>query len=334
MVPTRLGPLLLVGLVAGCAPVGEDDGRTSGATWLGADTGDTAGVEAADPEDTGGLDTGEAGEEPEGGFDTAEDEVEVVDYGASGGVGFGVSQREVPVTSCTMPVDLYTPDDGGAGMVVVLAHGFLRGQDQMAGWAEHLASWGLHVAVPSLCHSSLLDADHEANGQDLAALGQALGLGPVVYAGHSAGGLASVIAAAADPAALALVGLDVVDDGSGSSHASALSVPVYGLFAEAGSCNSNSNGVDLLARAADPVSVRVTDADHCDYENTSDWMCTSFCSGGNGSFDDGEIQEAIQGLATAAVMQAAGLDPAADHWWNSGGEIYELLRTTGAIQPL
>ena len=316
----------LLGLLAACAPL--DDGDP-------VDT-DTEGVE---PHDTAGEgDTGEPADDSgdpsdTAGGDTAEEPAEAVDYTVRGGVGFSVSRRNVAV-SCTMSVDLYAPDDGGAGVLVVLAHGFLRGPDQMAGWAEHLASWGLDVAVPSLCHSSLLDADHEANGEDLHALGDALGLGPVVYAGHSAGGLASVIAAAADPGAVALVGLDVVDDGSGASHANGLTAPVYGLFAEPGSCNSNGNGVDLLARAASPVSLRVTDADHCDYENTTDWMCTSFCSGSNGSFDDSEIQQTIQGLATAAVMQAAGLDAGADHWWNVGGDVYESLRLAGAIQAL
>jgi hypothetical protein len=59
-----------------------------------------------------------------------------------------------------------------AAAMVILTHGWMRNNDQMVGWARHLASWGFEVVAPNLCHATVFDTDHEANARDLTALVQ------------------------------------------------------------------------------------------------------------------------------------------------------------------
>jgi len=294
---------------------GGDGGDDTSAPSDDTATGDTA---------TGDTATGDTA-------DTGTSPPEAVDYRLSGGLAVSSESRTLSTATCDVDVMVYTPDGGGP--LVVLGHGFLRGGVQLNGWAEHYASWGLTVAVPDLCHSSVFDTDHEANGADMVDIAEALG-GPAVYAGHSAGGLAALLAAGYDASALGVLGLDAVDafdlgvDGAGDVDA-----PVYGVFGESSLCNASNNGVTMYAGTSDSRGLRVTEADHCDFEFETDWVCTVACTGSNDAFSEGDIRDTILGLTTAGLMELAGLDSSSG-WWAAGGEYYDALVADGAADPL
>lgn len=233
------------------------------------------------------------------------------------------------VPGCDAEVVRFTPDTPvDPALVVVLTHGFSRTKENMAGLAELLASHGLPVITPDLCHLSFLDTDHPQNGRDLQALAAETGAARVIYAGFSAGGLASVLAASEDPAAIGVVGLDPVDAGGlGLDAVAGLDVPLWAVFGTPGDCNSDGNGLDWVA---DDQRLRISEAEHCDFESPTDRLCTGFCSVPNPDFADTAIQGAIFGLSIAAIAGVAGVEPI-DGWWRPGGEYYEELSSAGLI---
>ncbi len=289
-------------------------------------TNEDSGQEPDDDDDSSTDDTAEETGEPE--------DLEI-DYRLSG-PHTTTSSTITLSASCSATADLITPATEGDWPRIFLSHGFMRGPAQMIGWAEHLASWGMEVVVPSLCHASIIDTDHAQNGTDLTLFNDELGGGPVVYAGHSAGGLASLIAASQDDDAVGLIGLDLTDaDGLGASAAGGVGVPTYALVGEANSCNASGNGVDTVRAAPDVNIVRIAEADHCDFENETDWMCTTLCDAPGATFSDDDIQQALLGLLTAAAMSVTGEDPAASTvWWQSGGLYFDQFNGTGAILSL
>lgn len=236
---------------------------------------------------------------------------------------------------CDMDYDRYTPVGQAPLGYVVLSHGFSRNNAAMADWGAHFASWGLDVVVPNLCHASFFDADHAQNAVDIAALAAALGFQQLVYAGHSAGGLASFLAAGQDTHALAVLGLDPVDsDDLGLNAAGSVSVPAYGLFGESSQCNSSNNGIAMLDGAPDHRAVRISEADHCDFESPTDWVCTAICQGDNNNYSETQIADGIRGLATSFLLWQAGAAPEAEQWWQAGEPYYEELRASGLVTDL
>ncbi len=291
-------------------------------------SGEDSGV---DPSDETGN-SGDAGNGNGNDTDEGSDELVAEDYRGPGPHSVGTSTQTVTADSCSMDITLYSPEGDTDAPLVLLSHGFARGQNNMAGWAEHYASWGFTVATPSLCHASLWDADHSANADDLIALGRALTDDGVIYAGQSAGGLASLLAAGRDDDAIGVLGLDATDAESlGLSEADRIEAPVYGLAGEASECNASNNGLDIYARIDQAEVLRVTEADHCDFESDTDLLCTTFCEGSNGQFEDGEIRDAILGLSTGALHALMGNTAASRDWWSESGPYYGELATTGII---
>ncbi len=236
-------------------------------------------------------------------------------------------------TGCTMNYDIRVPEGAPDAPAVILAHGFMGNRTSMAGWAEHWASWGVRVVTPDLCHATILDADHPQNGADLRALASDMSLGAVIYAGYSAGGLAAVLAAADDATALAVLGLDMVDSGGlGASAAASVAAPAFDIAGEPAMCNEGSNGPAVFLGTAQGHALRVTDADHCDFQSPADLLCGLTCAGGGGQFDDATIQSAVLGLSTAAVVWHAGLEPTGAQWWTPGAPYYAELTDAGIVR--
>ena len=169
----------------------------------------------------------------------------------------------------------------------------------------------------------------------MAALASSLG-GSAILAGQSAGGLSSIIGAAGSSDVIGVLGLDATDGGfnDNSSYASSLTVPVVGLAGEPSSCNSNNNGVSLYQTAPNSITIRVTEADHCDFESPTDGLCTSFCDGTNSQFSNAEIQQSILGLTTAALMWISTQNSDATDWLIPGGSMYDSMIASGQIQGL
>ncbi|MEQ1569749.1 MAG: hypothetical protein ABMA64_29205, partial [Myxococcota bacterium] len=219
--------------------------------------------------------------------------------------------------------------------VVILAHGFSRSEAQMVDLAAHVASWGIPVATQSMCHATPFDNDPDTDAAALVALADQVGAGRRIYLGHSAGGLRSVLAAAADPTAIGVLGLDLVDAANEALDAApTLAVPLYGLQGEPSSCNADGNGWAVVDAAATSVALGVVDADHCDFESPTNALCTTFCSAAGDTFGDPEIHDVIFGLATAFVVWQSGVEPAAEGWWDPQGDGYKVLVASGAVVPL
>lgn len=280
---------------------GQDDTQTS-------QTDDTTSGDDTDVQDSD-TDTGEPG--------TAED------YWQTGPHSVSTSQITVSA-SCEMAVTVYTPDGGGPR--VILNHGFARAPANVAGIAQHLASWGFEVATPALCHLGLAGSNHPQNAADLVTLNTGLGGGSVWVAGHSAGGLAAFLAAGQDANIKGVVLLDPTDgEGLGASAASGMAKPVYGLLGESNTCNDSSNFAPVLAATPGAKVLTLVGSDHCDFEDPTDWVCESFCSP-QGSADSVQVKADVWALLTAALAQETGLDPAAGAaWWDTGGSYREQL---------
>ena len=105
---------------------------------------------------------------------------------------------------------------------------------------------------------------------------------------------------------------------------------VVSVLGESNFCNSNNNGLDVLA-AGSGQAMRIVNADHCDFESDTDWLCELGCPDLGGS--RAAQQDAIAGLITSAAVAAFGDAFAAETWWQSGGHHYEDLISTGVAQP-
>jgi pimeloyl-ACP methyl ester carboxylesterase len=219
---------------------------------------------------------------------------------------------------CTVEFELHRPTGPTGNVTVVLAHGFLRGLASMRGWAEHLASHGVPTAVVSFCNSTPFAGRHDRNAADLRAVADAVRApgGGVLYAGFSAGGLAALLAAADDPASVALLGLDAVDSGGAgrpsdgalglATNATGLAVPALFLAADPSTCNADGNMLPVAAQIASAQVVRVPNATHCHFEDPYAPACERLCGRVEPPEAADAIRATIRALATAWVLSYAG----------------------------
>jgi dienelactone hydrolase len=203
-------------------------------------------------------------------------------------------------TGCRLDYRVYRLANDPGGVRVVLAHGFLRDQDRMRGFADALAQRGLPTLTLDLCNMRPWDGAHRQNGRDMVQLARRLGAGHVVYAGFSAGGLAALVAASIDRDAIGVFAMDIVDrDGLGQQLAAELSIPIAGLVADPSSCNAQNNGLAVYAVASDARVRRFSGATHCDFETPTDALCELLCEPGGRS--PGETVLTRQAIAQAAL---------------------------------
>jgi dienelactone hydrolase len=170
-------------------------------------------------------------------------------------------------------VDVYRPDIESPAGVAIIAHGFTRSRVRHRDLGRALASAGVIAVIPDL--PSVMDL--WSNGDAVAELVQkleagTLGLSPVarsrlVLIGTSAGGLATVLAAAKLPGVAGWIGLDPVDrTGSGSGAASQLTAPAVVMLADPSGATSSPAGVRLPRRAPPVATTFIDGASHCDFE--------------------------------------------------------------------
>lgn len=297
---------LLVGLVACTSwggPVGSGPGPAPGDSAPGRDT--------AAPGDTGTSDSGGRGDSGETG--TVYDE---------GDGPYAVDSDDAKVGG--QAVTWFVPRGAGDAPPVIWSHGFARSRAYHTEAARHAASWGLLVVTVDLPSPY---GGHEENGQFLAkdllpaALDRAEAGERWAFVGHSAGGLASVLAAA-EVGAGAVVGLDAVDyDDLGRDAARDVTAPTLRLVGEPSACNASGNGRDWSLGGTDWL-VEVPGASHCDFEDPTDALCTVVC----GAEDSGR-QDVVGEYATAwLVHQLLG---GADGW--VGGAEADADRDAGRI---
>ena len=223
---------------------------------------------------------------------------------------------------------------------LVLVHGFLRSQANMYELAYHYATWGIQVYTLDLLHSSISDNDPIQDAKDMVWLSQILtDNSPAIYAGQSAGGMRSVIAANIDSNAIAVLGLDLVDgefDNQilGISNASEIDIPLWGIAAEPSACNANGNGIGVYNEASNGNLIRVTESEHCDFEDPTDFLCTIICSNNNTLFTENEIKGVIRSLSTGFFLWKTGVDFSGLDLWTPGNDYYESLINIGHISQV
>lgn len=207
---------------------------------------------------------------------------------------------------CTVRFERHEPVGERAPREVVLAHGFLRNEASMRGWAEHFASHGVATTVVRFCNSTPLNGHHDRNADDLRAVADAVA--PErgrIYAGFSAGGLAALLASAADPLALGLLALDAVDSGGLAQGVQALTLPALVLLAEPAACNAEGNFEEVRARLPNATWTRVPAATHCHFESPYDARCEVLCGRVAPPEAAAAIRGAIVALATEFVAATA-----------------------------
>lgn len=221
---------------------------------------------------------------------------------AASGTASAQSRVEVGVMpgvhGCEVAFEHHVPASPDGGPTVVLAHGFQRDLSTMRGWAQAWSAQGVPVVIPSLCNSSWFAGRHDRNANDLRALRRHLELGPVVYAGFSAGGLAAYLAAHDDIETVAYLGFDAVDSGDlATGRGGGLSVPALFLLAEPSACNADGNFRPVLERYDADAVHPIADATHCHFEWPFDPWCGWIC----GRRDEAQTQRIQAEIRDAAA---------------------------------
>jgi dienelactone hydrolase len=219
----------------------------------------------------------------------------------------------VKLSAGSAGVDVYWPDTAVPAPLVIVAHGFFRHRHNMSGWGQHLAKEGFAVAVPDLPAWS----DHVRNGRFISDLRAFLCAGEswmqridpfqVGLMGFSAGGLASLLSAAANPDLSIWVGLDPVDwNGIGTKAAPQVKCRAVVLTAEPSACNSHGNARSIIAALPHCEHFSIAGAVHVDAESPTDWMAEVVC----GRSTD-ERRNEFRQRATAALRDGLTKPPAA-----------------------
>ena len=231
---------------------------------------------------------------------------------------------------------LFSPIDGPSAPHIIFAHEFVSTHDYLLNLSQHYASWGLKVATMNQLHSSLIDNDPIQDAEDLILLSnQVFGGGDVIYAGYSSGGLRALIASALDTNTVAFFGLDIVDlEALGQSYSQGLNIPIFGLAGESSSCNSQSNGTGIYNEAENSKLLRITEADHCDFQSPNSFICTFLCENENNLFSSEEINLLIKNLSTAFLIWKTSINLDGEVWWTNGSEVYDSLMTNNSISEL
>lgn len=266
------------------------------------------------------------------------------DYSDYGQFEVAIEANDITTSNgLILEYSLFSPVGSENLSYVILAHGFSRNKSVMDGFAYHYASWGIKVITMDLLHSSIIDNDPFQDANDLNLISQEICDGrPVIYAGHSAGAMRGIVAAQQDTNAIAFLGLDLVDASNDSlggeylalTYVSNISIPVWGLVGEPGSCNANGNGLNVYSSAGSGNAIGVSEADHCDFELPTDILCTFFCQGSNDMFTNEDIKKVILNLSTGFLLYHSGESDNSIDLWYPGNDYYNAQISNGAIQQL
>jgi dienelactone hydrolase len=184
---------------------------------------------------------------------------------------------------------LVVPNGAGPYPLLVTTHGFSGTSANQLGWAQHFASYGFVVVVPSLPSTFSPNEDVDAAiieglaatyadpPSDSPAFGKVDGT-KIGLEGHSAGGLATTMASSViNPQATVL--FDPVDaNGVGVGDVPKLCSPLLEIFADPTSCNNDEgwDGAKAVSKG-DQIQFHVIGASHCDGENVIQTGCTAVC---------------------------------------------------------
>ena len=213
-------------------------------------------------------------------------------------------------------VDIYRPGSGVSAGVAIIAHGFARSRVRHRDLGRAMAEAGVTAVIPDLPNVM----DLWGNGNAIVDLVDKLDAGAfgklpsdrshLVLIGTSAGGLATVLAAAKMPGLAGWIGLDPVDrTGTGSEAAAQLSAPAVVLLGGASSCNLFGSG-RTIAHAL-PNLVRTTawkEASHCDFEDPTNNFCRVLCGNSSAKMQARIRTETVRATLELLSMAAARLE--------------------------
>lgn len=221
------------------------------------------------------------------------------------------------VRECELRYRIHPATTPARGPVVLIAHGFLRSGEFMAGWADAIARAGMTAVTVDLCASMTPNGRHADNGADLVALRRTLGIDAAVYLGVSAGGLAAMIAASLDPdATRGVLLLDPTNAGGQARSAAArVRAPVAALVARPQICNAWRNIDPALETLPDATIVRVDNASHCDFEWPTDTFCRVACLSTGGGERHRRAEARIRDLGLSFIEAIAAGEPEALSRW-------------------
>ena len=176
-------------------------------------------------------------------------DVQATDYSVAGPLTFTVSDLPDGAGGAAGG-KLVVPEGAGPFPLVVASHGWSASETNQEGWAQHFAGWGYVVVVPTFPNA--FSPDTEVNAGIIKALAAMYTVPPtgspaegkvdplrLALEGHSAGGLATAVAASElQPQATIL--FDPVDkDEAGKDALPSLCGPMLAIFADPGSCNDD-----------------------------------------------------------------------------------------------
>jgi pimeloyl-ACP methyl ester carboxylesterase len=214
--------------------------------------------------------------------------------------------ESIELTGQEQNVDVYRPAAAMPDSVAIVAHGFGRSRIRHRDLGRALATAGIAAVIPDLPNFLNLWGNGDAIVELALKLeAGALGLPPfersrLVLIGTSAGGLASLLAAAELPGLAGWIGLDPVDrTDTGIAAAAKLTAPAVVLLAASGGCNLFGSGRSI-ARAVPGLrrAPAFDSASHCDFEDPTNKFCQVICGSSSPA-----MQARIRGEAVAAAME-------------------------------
>ena len=234
-------------------------------------------------------------------------------------VPFILDTQTVELGDRQLRVDVYEPTGAPSRGVAIIAHGFMRSRARHRDLGQALAAAGITAVIPDLPYI----LNHWGNGEAIAELAHkleagAFGLPPIepsrlVLIGTSAGGLATVLAAAKLPGLAGWIGLDPVDGtGTGIHAASQLASPAVVLLADPSGCNLYGSGRSI-ARAVPGLlrSIVLGGASHCDFEGPTNKFCQRICGGSSSEMQvfarEETVRSAVELLRDSGAKQTTVL---------------------------
>jgi dienelactone hydrolase len=185
---------------------------------------------------------------------------------------------------------------GGPFSGLVLGHGFARARAQHANNGLFLASHGFIVVTVDFPSPFSPDFDAWAaqigaaldwleapNADPSSRFYQQIAVDRLGALGHSAGGMATWVAAGQDSRLKAIMPLDPVpaDGVDLAALGAAITVPSGWTGAPGSSCNASASYSQFypLVAAGHKAQYIVSNATHCDFEDPSNFLCTLACGG-------------------------------------------------------
>ena len=243
----------------------------------------------------------------------------------------------------TIECTFYTPAEINHIIQVTLVHATSRNMDSYDELAEHYASWGFGVITMNLPHSSIFDNDPLQDAIYLREVSDNFSDGrAIIYVGHSSGAMRAIVAATEDTNAIAILGLDLTDgayEDSGGEllglmHANMLSIPIWGMLGEPGICNAYGNGLNVYLEAENGNAISISEADHCDFEFPTNFVCTLLCQEENEMYAESGIKSIILNLSTSFLLYHNDNMTDLNLFWTPGNYYYDDLIDQGAIEQL